>query len=125
VARQPGHIRPIALALVNTALRCPFDQLSLTAALRGGHPSPIELASAPQRGPLEAEAGALPLVGPAGYHGDIVVFCVLADAGDGARDPEDLAPLAPDALKRHGFSMTKARTIIARLAVPDGLVAEP
>jgi DNA-3-methyladenine glycosylase II len=28
-------------------------------------------------------------------------------------DPEDLAPLEPDALKRHGFSMTKAGTIIA------------
>jgi DNA-3-methyladenine glycosylase II len=27
-------------------------------------------------------------------------------------EPEDLAPLEPDALKRHGFSMTKARTII-------------
>jgi DNA-3-methyladenine glycosylase II len=27
-------------------------------------------------------------------------------------EPEDLAPLEPDALKRHGFSMAKARTII-------------
>jgi DNA-3-methyladenine glycosylase II len=27
-------------------------------------------------------------------------------------DPEDLAPLQPDDLKRHGFSATKARTII-------------
>ena len=28
-------------------------------------------------------------------------------------DPEDIAPLEPDALKRHGFSRAKARTIIA------------
>jgi DNA-3-methyladenine glycosylase II len=28
-------------------------------------------------------------------------------------NPEDLAPLEPDKLRRHGFSMTKARTIIA------------
>jgi DNA-3-methyladenine glycosylase II len=39
----------------------------------------------------------------------------VSDDPGGARafpDPEDLAPLEPDALNRHGFSMTKARTII-------------
>jgi DNA-3-methyladenine glycosylase II len=39
----------------------------------------------------------------------------VSDDPGGARafpDPEDLAPLKLDALKRHGFSMTKARTII-------------
>jgi DNA-3-methyladenine glycosylase II len=43
-------------------------------------------------------------------------FARLAEAGSEASafpDPEDLAPLEPDALKRYGFSMTKARTIIA------------
>jgi DNA-3-methyladenine glycosylase II len=41
-------------------------------------------------------------------------------------DPEDLAPLEPDALKRHGFSMTKARTIIetARAIVTGDLDLE-
>jgi DNA-3-methyladenine glycosylase II len=39
----------------------------------------------------------------------------MSDDPNGPRafpDPEDLAPLEPDALKRHGFSSTKARTII-------------
>jgi DNA-3-methyladenine glycosylase II len=41
-------------------------------------------------------------------------------------DPEDLAPLEPDALKRHGFSRTKARTIIetARAIVAGDLDLE-
>lgn len=41
-------------------------------------------------------------------------------------DPEDLAPLQPDALKRYGFSMTKSRTIIetARAIVADDLDLE-
>jgi DNA-3-methyladenine glycosylase II len=41
-------------------------------------------------------------------------------------DPEDLAPLEPDALKRHGFSMSKARTIIetARAIVAGDLDLE-
>lgn len=41
-------------------------------------------------------------------------------------DPEDLAPLEPGELKRHGFSMTKARTIIetARAIVAGDLDLE-
>jgi DNA-3-methyladenine glycosylase II len=41
-------------------------------------------------------------------------------------DPEDLAPLEPNELKRHGFSMTKARTIIetARAIVTGDLDLE-
>jgi 3-methyladenine DNA glycosylase/8-oxoguanine DNA glycosylase len=48
---------------------------------------------------------------------------------DGSRafpDPEDLASLGPDDVKRHGFSSTKARTIIetARAIVADELDLE-
>lgn len=48
----------------------------------------------------------------------------LAGHPDGPRafpDPDDLASLAPDDLKRHGFSFTKARAIIeAAQAIVDG-----
>jgi DNA-3-methyladenine glycosylase II len=51
------------------------------------------------------------------------------DSPDGARafpDPDDLAPLEPADLKRHGFSSTKARTIIetARAIVAGDLDLE-
>ncbi len=51
------------------------------------------------------------------------------DTPDGSRafpDPEDLASLEPADLKRHGFSSTKARTIIetARAVVADDLDLE-
>ena len=53
----------------------------------------------------------------------------LSDDPGGPRafpDPEDLAPLEPDALRRHGFSLTKARTIIetARAIVTGDLDLE-
>ena len=53
----------------------------------------------------------------------------MADAPDGPHafpDPEDLASLKPDDLKRHGFSSTKARTIIetAQAVVADQLDLE-
>ena len=53
----------------------------------------------------------------------------VADDPDGPRafpDPEDLASLQPDDLKRHGFSSTKARTIIetAQAVVADELDLE-
>jgi len=53
----------------------------------------------------------------------------VSDDAGGPRafpDPEDLAPLEPDELKRHGFSMTKARTIIetARAIVAGDLDLE-
>jgi DNA-3-methyladenine glycosylase II len=52
-----------------------------------------------------------------------------SDAPDGPRafpDPEDLASLEPDDLRRHGFSSTKARTIIetARAVVAGDLDLE-
>ena len=53
----------------------------------------------------------------------------VSDDPDGPRafpDPEDLASLEPDDLKRHGFSFTKARTIIetARAVVAGDLDLE-
>ena len=53
----------------------------------------------------------------------------VTDSPDGPRafpDPEDLAILEPNELKRHGFSMTKARTIIeaARAIVAGDLDLE-
>jgi hypothetical protein len=61
----------------------PSDRLPLTVALHEGHPVYGRFRIRGERGPLEIEAGALPLAGPAGYHGAIVVFWVLADEGEG------------------------------------------
>jgi hypothetical protein len=52
-------------------------------ALREGHPVYGRFRIRGERGPSEIEAGALPLVGPAGYHGAIVVFWVIADEREG------------------------------------------
>ncbi len=60
----------------------PSDQLPLTVALREGRPVYGRFRIRGGGGPREIEAGALPLVGPAGYHGAIVVFWVLADDGE-------------------------------------------
>jgi PAS domain-containing protein len=61
----------------------PSDELPLAVALREGRPVYGRFVIRGDRGPLKIEAGALPLVGPAGYHGAIVVFWVLPD------DPEE------------------------------------
>jgi PAS domain-containing protein len=55
------------------------DRLPLTAALREGRPAYGRYRIRAERGFIEIEAGALPLVGPAGYHGAIVVFWPLGD----------------------------------------------
>jgi len=52
----------------------PSDQLPLSLALRGGHPAFARYRIRAQEGIVAIEAGALPLVGAAGYHGAIVVF---------------------------------------------------
>lgn len=52
----------------------PSDRLPLSIALRDGHPAFGRYRIRAERGIIEIEAGALPLVGPAGYHGAIVVF---------------------------------------------------
>jgi PAS domain-containing protein len=56
----------------------PSDELPLATALREGRPAFGRFHIRGEAGLLEVEAGALPLVGPAGYHGAIFVFWVLA-----------------------------------------------
>lgn len=56
----------------------PSDSLPLTLALREGRPAYGRFHVRAERGLIEVEAGALPLVGPAGYHGAIVVFWPLS-----------------------------------------------
>jgi PAS domain-containing protein len=59
------------------------DRLPLATALREGRPAYGHYRIRAVSGLLEVEAGALPLVGPAGYQGAIVVFWPLdgRDAG--------------------------------------------
>jgi PAS domain-containing protein len=52
----------------------PADELPLTVAVREGRPAYARLRIRGDRGMLEVEAGALPLLGPAGYHGAMVFF---------------------------------------------------
>jgi PAS domain-containing protein len=52
----------------------PSDQLPLAIALRDGHPAFGRYRIRAKDGIVAIEAGALPLIGPAGYHGAIVVF---------------------------------------------------
>ena len=59
------------------------DQLPLTIALREGRPAYARYRVRGDRGLTEIEAGALPLVGPAGYRGAILVFWPLPDSSGG------------------------------------------
>jgi hypothetical protein len=52
----------------------PIDELPLTAALRDGRPGYGRFFIRAEGGLLEIIAGALPLVGPSGNHGALVVF---------------------------------------------------
>jgi PAS domain-containing protein len=53
----------------------PFDELGLTAALRGNRPSHDRLSVKPlDGGRREIEASAIPIVGAGGYRGAMVVF---------------------------------------------------
>jgi PAS domain-containing protein len=52
----------------------PFDQLPVTIALRDGHPGYGRFLIRAERGLVEMVTAALPLVGPAGHHGALVVF---------------------------------------------------
>jgi PAS domain-containing protein len=56
------------------------DRLPLATALREGRPAYGHYRIRAAAGVVEVEAGALPLVGPAGYRGAIVVFWTLDDA---------------------------------------------
>ena len=59
------------------------DELPLTVAIREGRPAYARLRVRGERGLLEVEAGALPLLGPAGYHGAMVFFWVAGADRDG------------------------------------------
>jgi PAS domain-containing protein len=58
------------------------DELPLTTPVRESRPAYGHYSVRAESGMLEIEAGALPLAGPAGYHGAIIVFWPLAPAGD-------------------------------------------
>jgi PAS domain-containing protein len=58
------------------------SELPLAVAVREGRPAYARMRVRGDRGLLEVEAGALPLLGPAGYHGAMVFFWVAGeDAG--------------------------------------------
>jgi PAS domain-containing protein len=62
----------------------PAEELPLRIAVREGRPAYARFRIRGERGLIEVEAGALPLLGPAGYHGAIVVFWAPGvDAGAG------------------------------------------
>ena len=54
----------------------PTEELPVAIALREGRPAYGRFHVGTDRGMIEVEAGALPLVGAAGYHGAMVVFWV-------------------------------------------------
>ena len=55
------------------------DDLPLTIAIREGRPAYGHFRIRGDRGLLVVEAGALPLLGPAGYHGAMVFFWVAGE----------------------------------------------
>lgn len=57
------------------------DELPLTIAVREGRPAYGRFQVRGDRGLLGVEAGALPLLGPAGYHGAMIFFWVPDEAG--------------------------------------------
>jgi PAS domain-containing protein len=61
----------------------PFDQLPVTIALRDGRPGWGRFLMRGEREFIETVAAALPLVGPAGNHGALVVFWPLPGAEKG------------------------------------------
>jgi PAS domain-containing protein len=60
----------------------PLDELPLSIAVRESRPAYGRFWIRGDRGLIEIEAGALPLVGPAGYHGAMVVLWPMP-AGEG------------------------------------------
>jgi PAS domain-containing protein len=58
------------------------DELPLTVAVREGRPAFARLHVRGERGLFDVEAGALPLLGPAGYHGAMVFFWVAGEDAD-------------------------------------------
>jgi PAS domain-containing protein len=62
----------------------PADELPLTIAVREGRPAFARLRLRGESGLLDVEAGALPLLGPAGYHGAMVFFWVAGQDPGGS-----------------------------------------
>jgi PAS domain-containing protein len=60
--------------------RLPAAEFPLTVAVREGRPAFARFHVRGERGLVEVEAGALPLLGPAGYHGAMVFFWIRPDA---------------------------------------------
>jgi len=58
------------------------DELPLALAVREGRPAHARLRVRGTSGPLEVEVGALPLLGPAGYHGAMIFFWIAAALDD-------------------------------------------
>lgn len=58
------------------------EELPLTVAVREGRPAHGRFQIRAEGGLLEVEAGALPLLGPSGYHGAMVFFWVPTDGAD-------------------------------------------
>jgi hypothetical protein len=94
LARNLVSIVSLAALLVDVEGRVVFynsngtplaaDELPLTVAVREGRPAFARLRVRGDRGLLDVEAGALPLLGPAGYHGAMVFFWVAAERTAGA-----------------------------------------
>jgi PAS domain-containing protein len=61
----------------------PFEQLPLTSALRDGRPGYGRFFIRAEGGLLEIVAGALPLVGPTGNNGALVVFWPVPEDQEG------------------------------------------
>jgi PAS domain-containing protein len=61
----------------------PPDELPVATAVRESRPAYGHFSVRAESGMLEIETGALPLSGPAGYHGAIVVFWPLPPAPGG------------------------------------------
>ena len=58
------------------------DELPLTVAIREGRPAYDRFLVRGERGPLVVEAGAVRLLGPAGYHGAMVFFWIAGAAAE-------------------------------------------
>ena len=61
----------------STGCHCRPTELPLTLAIHEGRPAYARFRVRGERGLIEVEAGALPLIGPAGYHGAMIFFWVV------------------------------------------------
>jgi PAS domain-containing protein len=59
----------------------PRDQLPVATAVREARPAHARLSVRTEHGIIEIEVFAVPLTGPAGYRGSMVVFWPLSDGG--------------------------------------------